>query len=315
MRTIKPTLIGAALLTVATLSGVRAFAQVDLSGWWANRNQQDNSYAQEPVEYLGIPFNEDGRARALSYNIAALSVTERQCQMYTPFYSHTGPFGLQITPEADPITYKLVAWNIAGWIDRDATQIWMDGRPHPSKNAPHTHGGFTTGEWQGDTLMTSTTHFKVGDIKRHRGFNSDDATITYYFSRHGDILTVLGIMEDPAILAEPYVLTSPFKLDPNGGSIFPPTACEPIEELPYLHQNLALVPHYLPGKNPFVNELTEKRNIPVEATLGGPETMYPEFRKQLKDKYVLPPPCTSNCGGPPSPPPPSNNQRTQAPRR
>jgi len=57
---------------------------------------------------------------------------------------------------------------------------------------------------------------------------------------------------------------------------------EPIEELPYLHENLAIVPHYLPEKNPFVNELTEKRNIPVEAVLGGPETMYPEFMDKIK---------------------------------
>ena len=26
----------------------------------------------------------------------------------------------------------------------------MDGRPHPSPNAPHTFAGFTTGEWEGD---------------------------------------------------------------------------------------------------------------------------------------------------------------------
>lgn len=66
----------------------------------------------------------------------------------------------------------------------------------------------------------------------------------------------------------------------------------------------ALVPHYLPAKNPFVNELTQNRGIPVEATLGGPETMYPEFRKKLKDTYVMPPPCKTGCGGPPNPPPP-----------
>lgn len=84
--------------------------------------------------------------------------------------------------------------------------------------------------------MTRRTHFTVGDIKRHRGFNSEDATIEYYPSRHGDILTVLGIMDDPAIFAEPFALTSPFMLDPSGASIFPPTACEPIEELPYLAQ-------------------------------------------------------------------------------
>ena len=53
-------------------------------------------------------------------------------------------------------------------------------------------------------------------------------------------------------------------------------ACEPIEELPRLHENPALVPHYLPGKNPFLNEVTQRYNIPLEAVLGGPETMYPQ---------------------------------------
>jgi hypothetical protein len=33
-----------------------------------------------------------------------------------------------------------------------------------------------------------------------------------------------------------------------------------------------------------VNEVTEKYNIPLEAVLGGPETMYPEYRNKLKDK-------------------------------
>ncbi len=308
---------GAMLALFAMLLGVSLVAQVDLSGLWAKKNHQDNSHAEEPVDFLGIPFNEDGRAKALSYNIAALSVTERQCQMYTPFYTHTGPFGLQISSEPDPITQKLVAWNIAGWIDRDATTIWMDGRSHPSENAPHTHGGFTTGVWEGDTLRTYTTHFKVGDIKRHRGFNSDNATITEYMVRHDNILTVMGIMDDPAIFAEPYVLSTPFKLDQNASSIFPLTACEPIEELPYLHENLAFVPHYLPGKNPFVNELTDKRHIPLEAVLGGPETMYPEFRKTIKDKYTLPPPCTSGCSGPftAPPAPPVGRGAATAPRR
>jgi hypothetical protein len=289
------------LILLALVSGVPVAAQVDLSGWWANKNHMDNSYAQEPVDYLGIPFNDDGRARALSYNIAALSVTERQCQMYTPFYTQTGPFGLQISSEPDPITQKLTAWKIAGWIDRDTIMIWMDGRPHPSRSAPHSHGGFTTGTWEGDTLRAYTTHFKTGDIKRHRGFNSDEATITYYFTRHGDLLTLTAFMDDPVYLAEPYVLTQPLKLDVNA-NLIPLTACEPIEELPYLHENLAFVPHYLPGKNPFVNEVTEKYNIPLDAVMGGPETIYPEYRKKLKDKYVLPPPCTRNCGGPPAPP-------------
>ena len=126
-----------------------------------------------------MPLNADGRAKALSYDIAALSATERQCQMYPPFYAITGPFPLQISIEQEPVTQKLLAWKIAGWGDRDVTMIWMDGRPHPSKYAPHPHGGFTTGTWEGDTLTAVTTHFKLGDIKRHRGFSSDRATLTY----------------------------------------------------------------------------------------------------------------------------------------
>jgi hypothetical protein len=39
-----------------------------------------------------------------------------------------------------------------------------------------------------------------------------------------------------------------------------------------------------------MNEVTERYNIPLEAVLGGPETMYPEYRKKIKDKYVMPPP-------------------------
>jgi hypothetical protein len=61
------------------------------------------------------------------------------------------------------------------------------------------------------------------------------------------------------------------------------------------------VPHYLPGKNPFINEMTQKRGIPLEAVLGGPETIYPEYRKKLKDTYKAPAKCVDSCGGPPAP--------------
>src|SRR5690242_21839414 len=61
------------------------------------------------------------------------------------------------------------------------------------------------------------------------------------------------------------------------------------------------VPHHLPGKTPFIDELTKLYGIPPEATLGGAETMYPEFRKKIKDKFAMPAKCTQNCGGPARP--------------
>jgi hypothetical protein len=62
------------------------------------------------------------------------------------------------------------------------------------------------------------------------------------------------------------------------------------------------VPHYLPGENKWINEMTQNRGIPLEAALGGPATMYPEYRKVLKDTYKMPAACKVDCGTPPAAP-------------
>jgi hypothetical protein len=58
-------------------------------------------------------------------------------------------------------------------------------------------------------------------------------------------------------------------------------------------------------------------HIPQDAAMGGAETMYPEFRKKLKDRYVRPDKCTNACGGPraPAAPPPSPAPPAPAPQR
>ena len=61
--------------------------------------------------------------------------------------------------------------------------------------------------------------------------------------------------------------------------------CQADDEVP--GRDPAWVPHFLPGKNPYLTEFATKHNIPVDATRGGAETMYPEFRAKLK---TLPPP-------------------------
>ena len=65
------------------------------------------------------------------------------------------------------------------------------------------------------------------------------------------------------------------------------------------------MPHYVPEKNPFVDELTRLYGIPRDATLGGAETLYPEYRKKLKDRFVRPEKCAQNCGAPPQTTPPA----------
>jgi len=289
----------AKMLMLAAIS-VPVFAQIDLSGSWVALNQEDmmgRMAGPYPDDYTGLPLNEWGRARALSYSQSQLSMPERICAFYPPTYLVIGPFSLKVWNETEPLNGKTIAWTIGGWEDRAPTTIWMDGRPHPSKYAPHPKGGFTTGVWEGDVLTAYTTHMQAGYIRRNGSPSSDQATMTTHFLRHDDLLTVTASIEDPIYLSEPYYLTRTFQLTASPlDSMGPPCiqGDEGVKE--------GDVPHYLPGANPFVNEYTKDYHIPVEAVMGGAETMYPEYRKKIKDKYVAPEKCLRLCGGPPTGP-------------
>jgi hypothetical protein len=218
---------------------------------------------------------------------------ERQCGLWPPHYLVLGPFGMKIWNDTDPVTGETVAWTVGAWEDRAPLVVWMDGRPHPSQNAPHEQTGFTTGHWEGDTLVAYTTHIKAGAIRRNGAPNSDTATISWHFIRNDDLLTVLTFIDDPVYLTESEVITKTFQL---GGApvrpIGPPC-------VPAFAGTAGDVPHYLPGTNPSVDELTGLYHIPREAVLGGAETMYPEYRRTLEAGFVRPEPCLRNCGAPP----------------
>lgn len=290
-------------LLVTILSCRSASAQVDLAGSWGAINHEDamergpGPYA---VDYTGIPLNDEGRAKALTYSASQLSMIERQCALYSQLYLMLGPFGLNIWNETDAVTGDTVAIAIGAWEDRAPLTIWMDGRPHPSKNAPLLRGGFTTGAWEGETLITRTTHMKANYLRRNGAPSSDAAVMTMHFLRHGDLLSVVASLEDPIYLTEPYVVSKVFRLDSAPlRPIGPP--CQPgFEGIGGEGQ----VPHFLPGQNPSVGELTTLYGIPRLALLGGAATMYPDFRNSVKEQFVRPEKCARNCGGgPPGAPP------------
>jgi hypothetical protein len=292
------------LLIPASTPTQSAFAQVELAGSWAARNHEDalergpGPYA---VDYTGLPMNDDGRAKALSYSASQLALIERQCGMWPASYLVMGPFGMKIWNETEPVNGATIAWTIGAWEDRAPMTIWMDGRPRPSALAPHTRGGFTTGTWDGNTLVAYTTHMKAGSIRRNGAPISDQATMTTRFIRHGDLLTVLAVIEDPVYLSEPEIVSKNFQLDSAPMSPVGPPCVAGYEGT----SGDGSVPHYVPEKNPFVDELTHLYGIPRDATLGGGETLYPEYRKKLKDRFVRPEKCTQNCGAPPPTPPPA----------
>ena len=271
--------VGSLVVCFALGSNHTASAQADLSGSWAARNHEDaleRGAGPFLVDYTGLALNDEGRTKALSYSPSQYSMIERQCALWPPHYLVLGPFGMKIWNETDPLNGTIIAWKIGAWEDRAPLTIWMDGRPHPSKYAEHTRAGFTTGTWEGNTLVAYTTHMKAGFLRKTGAPSSDEATMTTRFYRHGEILTVMGIIEDPIYLAEPWILSRSFQLS---ATPLPPIG--PPCVTAYEGSVGETAPHYLPERNPFVDEMTTKYGVPRDAAIGKPETLYPEYRKKI----------------------------------
>src|ERR1019366_465136 len=58
----------------------------ELTGSWEGGRGESPLGEGLPVDSTGIPLNDDGRNRALSYNESQLSMVERQCQGWPDAY-------------------------------------------------------------------------------------------------------------------------------------------------------------------------------------------------------------------------------------
>jgi hypothetical protein len=85
--------------------------------------------------------------------------------------------------------------------------IPTDGRSHPkSAELDITYMGDTVGRWEGDTLVLDSVAFTDTTwLGRGGFFHSDQMHVVERFKREGDALLYDVTVEDPEVLAEPYV--------------------------------------------------------------------------------------------------------------
>jgi hypothetical protein len=189
---------------------------------------------------------------------------------------------MRIWTDIDPLTQGIVAWRtIISYMLPERT-IYMDGRPHPPEYAAHTWQGFSTGEWVGDMLKVTTTHLKEGYFRRNGLARSEKATVTEYFMRYQDNMTIVTVVEDPVYLTEPMVISTDYVLDL--GRQLSPNFCVYSQEI---ERPRGWVAFHLPGENKWLYEYSQRTGVPYDAVRGGAETMYPEYQKKLA---TLPPP-------------------------
>lgn len=97
--------------------------------------------------------------------------------------------------------------------------IPTDGRPHRTSRPPNVAGltgnlpidpsphGNSVGRWEGDTLVIDVRNLSADTWLGDSGlFHTEDVRVTERLRREGNTLTWQAIVEDPAVLAEPWKL-------------------------------------------------------------------------------------------------------------
>jgi hypothetical protein len=250
---------------------------IDISGYWTptmNEDGMERGPGSELHDYGGFPLNEAGRLWALSYDPSRVTLRHHQCDAYVTPYQMRATGNFRAWEERDPHTQRLVAIHWWAQVTEGHRVIWMDGRPHPPAWAPHTFRGFSTGKYVGNALVVTTTHLKQGWLRRNGTPESDQATVTEFFVRHGDHLTNTTVVSDPVFLTEPMVRSNDYYRTPvdHGTWLY---ACDDSEQI--VGRAPDVVPHYDFGKQPYAREYSERHKLPLGVAWTGAPSMYPGY--------------------------------------
>src|SRR5688572_12500558 len=268
--------------SAAQLAGASA-TPMSLAGEWNGRyheDQPDRVPGQEPNDYTGLPLNDAARMYADSFDVERTTLLEHICAPYALPYMYHGPLQFRVWDTRDQDTQELLAINMFLGTYQQNRTIWMDGRAHPPDYAPHTWMGFSTGVFNGDTLTVTTTHLKQGYFRRSGVPSSDRTKLVEHYVRYGNTLSHVTIATDPVYLTEPFIRSQEFVAMERGNQNWLYN-CEYAMELP---KPKGEVPHFLPGQNPFLEEIGRIYGIPQEGVRGGAHTLYPEYLPRMQGK-------------------------------
>ena len=283
-----------AIFVAVLLTAHSAAAQIDISGIWVSSQENYRPRGNAGIgDYTGLPLNDAGRLRADTWDASVLSQRERQAQPHpTQYYQFRS--AARIEKVLDPVTKQVVAYNLCCEFGNADRTIWLDGRPHPPDYAERTWQGFSTGKWVGNTLTVTTTHLRTGYLERNGAPASLKATVMEHFIRHGDQLTLVQIVTDPAYLEMPLIRTMDFVLNPVVTNRPAATRFEIVDEIPDLQKGY--VASYALGTRH--TDWARFVGLPWEASRGGKDTLFPEYlptlRQMVKAYQASPPRQTPN---------------------
>jgi hypothetical protein len=201
-------------VSVLATANAQSPARPDLSGFWSAGRQvpadparvkalppntvvlADAGAVEFPVgEFGGLRPKPGAAAAAKTWKPEHEMTVDRVCLPPSIVYAMQGPFPMEIHQTPDLIVMRLEYYDMV-------RLIFLDGRPHPPPNAPHTKVGHSVGRWDGSTLVVDTTHLSASTITNN-GLNHTDKVHVierFWLGNGGKTLMMLQEFEDPDAL-------------------------------------------------------------------------------------------------------------------
>ena len=143
-------------------------------------------------------------------------------------------------------------------------------------------------------LTVTVTHLKEGYLRRNGLPRSDKATLTEHWIRNGDFLTVMTIVNrsglpDRAVRAHD-------RLRARSAAA---GAAVSVRRGAGSRSQERRDPEFSAGHQSVHQEFATRHELPVEATRGGADTMYPDFLEKGRTQPIVPPTAPAAASSPP----------------
>lgn len=199
--------------TPAASSAAPAAAHPDISGFW----NLDMKVARDPAlmalvppntafmddtgpvefpagNYGGLILTPAAQAAAKKWDPREQLTPQNACRPPSIVYALQGPFPIEIFQSDVLIVMKLEYYDLV-------RIIFLDGRK-PEADYPHSPTGFSSGHWDGNTLVVNTDHLEAATITNNGLDHTENMKVTERFrlSPDGKVLMATQEYEDPAVI-------------------------------------------------------------------------------------------------------------------
>jgi len=144
--------------------------------------------------YSGLILTPKAEAAAKKWDPRTQMRPENACRAPSIVYALQGPFPIEIFQSNQFIVMKLEYYDMV-------RIIFLDGRK-PEPDYPHSMTGFSSGHWEGDTLVVETDHLQAATITNNGLDHTEHVRVLERFRLSGDGKHLLATQEfeDPEVI-------------------------------------------------------------------------------------------------------------------